>query len=306
MRALAWVLALLAGAACSRHLPPDPPTAALYRDLERLVTIEGTAGWGVDRLEVEGLLAPALDSACRVDPVRRRELLAWLDDEIAAAGGPVDEAWRRAGKDLGAVAHLLVLTRVRMVLAHADRHADADCPFWLEPDERFAGRQISDDRWHLSGGGGGKAIAILQGRAGDLSFGGAGRLLVGRSFGSRAGLYLGLEIGASASFPKDDEGERSQVVVGVDVVAPLVYRHTFVNSYLEVEAGPLGRATEEDPENIEPGFHAGIALGGRATRTRFFFPGAAFGLSVARTIPDAGPALVLVKIGLRAAFDLDL
>lgn len=296
---------LIGLAACAHARPPDPPTAALYRDLERLVSVAGTAGWGVDRLEVESLLAPALDSACRVDPVRRRELLDWIDLHIEKNGGPVEDAWRRSGKQLGRVKTLLTLTRIRMVLAEADLHADADCPFWLEPDEGFAGRQISDDRWTLSGGGGGKAMSVVQGDKVDLNFGGAGRLLLGRTFGSNA-LYSGVEIGASASFPKDETGMRVGLVLGVDVVVPLVYRHTFVNSYVELEAGWLGHGTEEDTSTIDQGFHAGAAFGGRATRTRFFFPGAAFGVSYERTFPEEGDPLHAIKVGLRVAFDVDL
>jgi hypothetical protein len=298
------LVALVVLAGCARALPPDRPTAALYRDLERLVTVAGTAGWGIDRLEVEGLLAAALDSVCRVDPVRRRALLDWIDAQIARNGGPVDAAWRQRGKRLGRVKTLLTLTRIRMVLAHADLQADADCPFWLEPDEGFAGRQISDDRWTLSGGGGGKGMGVAQGDRRDLNFGGAARLLLGRTFGSEA-LYAGVEVGASASFPKDDTGERTGLVLGVDLVTPLVYRHTFVNSYLELEAGWLGHATEEDA-TVDHGVHVGAAIGGRATRTRFFFPGAAFGVSYERSFPEDAEDLHVVKVGLRVAFDVDL
>lgn len=298
-------LALLALAGCASTLPPERPNAALYRDLERLVSVAGTAGWGIDRLEVEGLLAPALDSVCRVEPIRRRELLAWLDTQIARNGGPVEDAWRRSGKRLRRVKTLLTLTRIRLVLEHADVQADADCPFWIEPDEDFAGRQISDDRWTLSGGGGGKAMSVIQGDQLDLNFGGAGRLLVGRTFGSNA-LYTGGEIGASASFPKDETGMRVGLVLGIDVVIPLVYRRTFVNSYLELEAGWLGHGTEEDTSTIDQGFHTGVAFGGRATRTRFFFPGAAFGVSYERTFPKDGDPLHAIKVGLRVAFDVDL
>lgn len=301
-----WIVLVIALAGCARHVPPGASTAALYRDLERLVMVEDTAGWEIDRLEVEGLLASALGSVCRVHPVERRALLEWLDVEIARHGGPVEAAWQRAGKRMSRIQTLVRLTRIRKVLAHADQHADADCPFWIEPTDHFAGRQISDDRWTLSGGGGGKAIGVVQGDRADLEFGGAGRLLLGYTFGSRSGLYAGLEIGASASFPKDEAtGTRGQLVVAVDVVTPIVYRHTFINSYLEVEAGWLGHTTEEAPEQIDPGMHVGVAFGGRATRTRFFFPGAAFGINYDRTFAGDGADLHMVKIGLRVAFDVD-
>ncbi len=186
----------------------------------------------------------------------------------------------------------------------------------MEPQDPFRGRQISDGRFQLSFGGGGKAIAIDQGGEQDLSFGGAGRILIGRVLGRQAGVYAGLELGASASFPKDSTGDRVGLVFGFDVVAPVVYRHTLTNTYVEVEAGWLGHISEEDVDTIDHGLHVGVAFGGRATRTRFLFPGAVLGLSLERTFPvdrvdplgDVLPSepLTMIKLGFRAAFDLDL
>lgn len=295
------------GCARFRGLPtPKPPVmAALARDLERQVTVSAAAGWGVDRMEVEALLEPALDSVCRVARVDRRILLGWLDERIAAEGGPVAGAWRARGKDLDEVADLLVLTRMRMLLSRADELADQDCPFWLEPEDDFAGRQISHGRWQLTGGGGGKGIVVRRGDHTDFLFGGAARLLVGRVSESGKSLYVGAELGASASFPKDEEGDRSKLVFAADLVVPVVLRLTGVNSYLEVEAGWLGRATEEDFSDVDHGVHVGASIGGRALRTRFFFPGAAFGVSLARTFVD-GADPTMLKVGVRIAFDVNL
>ena len=302
------VAAAVALVGCARHLPPEPPTAALYRDLERLVTLTETAGWDVDRLELEGLLPESLASVCRVERVRREELLAWLDVEIARAGGPVEDAWRRHGKKRSRVARLLTLTRVRATLDRAMTAADADCPFWLEPEPDFAGWQISDGRWQISVGGGGKGIGVRQAGRSDINFGGAGRILVGRVLGMRPALYAGIELGASASFPKDEEGMRKSLVVGVDIVAPVVYRHSFTNTYVEAEVGWLGAAIELDLGGLRHGVHLGAAIGARAARARWLFPGAAFGASWERTFPreDQGAARTTIKVGLRVAFDLDL
>ena len=139
----------------------------------------------------------------------------------------------------------------------------------------------------------------------DLNFGGAGRFLLGRAFRDGHAVYAGVEIGASASFPKDPTGERSPLVIGVDVVTPVVYRRTLTNAYLELEGGWLGRANEQDWSAVDHGVHAGIAVGARALRTRFLFPGAAFGVSWERTFVDGDDA-TLVKVGARVVFDLDL
>lgn len=300
--ALAVLVGAAAGACSARLAPRDPTTNVLYRDLERQVTVTAATGWGIDRIEIEGMLESALDSVCRVDPLARRSLLAWLADAIARHGGPVDAAWRERGKDLDEVRDLLVLTRVKLLLERAEQAAH-ECPFWIEVETPFRGRQISDDRFQLSFGGGGKGIVVRQGDQVDLSAGGAGRVLVGRAFSDGHALFVGIEGGASASFPKNETGERTALVIGVDLVAPLVYRRTLTNAYFELEGGWLGRSTEDDWNAIDHGVHVGFAFGARALRTRFLFPGAALGVSYERTFGDDA---TLLKVGARVAFDLDL
>jgi hypothetical protein len=299
------VAAAAAAAACSRTPAPREPTErALFRDLERQVTIAVATGWGIDRIEVDKLMTAALDTVCRVDVLGRRGTRAWLDAELQRLGGPVDEAWRRNGKRLSKVSELLVLHRARLVLERADE-LSPDCPFWVEPETPFRGRQISENTWQLTFGGGGKASAIRQGDRQDLSFGGAGRLLFGRTFHGGDAIYVGLEVGASAEFPKDARGERTALELGVDVVAPIVYRRMLTNTYFELEAGWLGHSTEEDFGALDHGIHVGVAFGGRALRQRFLFPGAAFGISWERLFLP-GQDLTSIKVGARVAFDLDL
>lgn len=303
--AVACGLALPSAACHSLAAPRDPATAALFRDLERQVTVTAAAGWGIDRLEVEELLEPALDSVCRVDRLDRSALRTWIADQISVKGGSAEQAWRERGRDLDRVQDLLVLTRMKMLLARAEEVTDQDCPFWLESGPQFRGRQISHGQWQLSVGGGGKGIAVRQGDRTDLMAGGAGRLLLGRVLANGNALYLGAEIGGSASFPKDSSGERSTLVLSADLVVPVVARLTFVNSYLEFEAGWLGRSTEQNFTQVDHGVHVGVSLGARALRTRFFFPGAALGISLERLFVD-GEDLTMVKIGARFALDFDL
>jgi hypothetical protein len=298
------VLATTLLACAQRPAPTDPSQRALFRDLERQVTVSAATGWGSDKVEVEALTKPAIDSACRVDLLDRAELAAWIAAEIRRLGGPVEKAWRERDKDLGAVGDLVVLTRMQKLLARAEE-LSLDCPFWLEPEHPFRGRQITEHAWLLSFGGGGKGTVSIQGGDYDLKFGGAGRILFGRAFGGGHALFAGFEAGASAAFPKNDQGERTALELGVDVVFPLVYRRTLTNAYFEVEAGWLGRATERDWGDYDNGVHVGIAIGGRALRTRFLFPGAALGLSWERTFLDGDDATTL-KLGARVAFDLEL
>ncbi|MBA3395403.1 MAG: hypothetical protein H0T89_22335 [Deltaproteobacteria bacterium] len=297
------LLIVLAGCA-HRPAPADRSARALFRDLERQVTVAAATGWGVDRIEIEGILEGTLDSVCRVEPLARRELRAWIEGELRRRGAPVEAAWQARGKDLDKVSDLLVLTRVSKLLARAEE-ASPECPFWLEPEVPFRGRQISERRWQLSFGGGGKGIVVTRGDRTDISAGGAGRLLLGRTFANGDGLYVGAEFGGSAAFPKDAMGERTSIVIGADFVTPVVYRRTLTNAYLEVEAGWLGHSTEADWGDLDHGIHVGFAVGGRTLRTRFLFPGVALGVSWERTFLD-GDDITALKIGARVAFDLDL
>ena len=190
------------------------------------------------------------------------------------------------------------------MLARAEEVAN-ECPFWIDAQEPFRGRQISNSRWQVSFGGGGKGIVVQQGEHEDFHAGGAGRLLFGRTFASGNALYTGIEIGASAAFPRDENGERSTLVIGADFVAPLVYRRTLRNAYFEFEGGWLGHSTEADWSDFDHGVHVGFAFGARALRTRFVFPGAALGISYERTFLD-GDDVRTIKVGARVAFDLDL
>jgi hypothetical protein len=303
--ALALTIALACGACGRLRAPADPETEPLFRDLERQVTVAEAAGWGADRLEIAGMTEASLQSVCRVDPLARQSLIAWLDTRIAELGGPVEVAWRDRGKKLGKVEDLLLYTRIRTLLVEVDGLAPHDCPFWLEPKHPFRGRQISDGRWQLSFGGGGKGIVTRQGDVNDLRFGGAGRLLLGRVLAGGDAIYAGGEVGANAGFPRDEFGNRSKLVIGVDVVAPVVYRRTGTNAYWEIEAGWLGHANEKDWSNFDHGIHIGFAIGARALRQRFVFPGAAVGISYERLFLD-GDDLRSVKVGARVAFDLDL
>lgn len=304
--AAAVAAALSSGCAARRPLPERPVPSNLFRDLLRLVTLTETAGWRIDRLELENILPDVLQSVCRVEPDERTALRAWLDARIDAEGGDVRALWEERGKELDEVEDLLELTRVRMALDYATERLD-DCPFWVEVEPEFRGRQISDDRWQLSVGGGGKGIVLDDGDRQDLSFGGASRLLVGRGFGMHWLVMAGFEGGGAAQFPRDDEGDRGSLLLAFDFVAPVVVRYTRLNSYLEVEAGPLARLLESERDDPLWGWHVGVSVGARASRRGWFFPGAAFGVSYERTFEDGDrPPINLIKAGFRVAIDIEL
>jgi len=233
-------------------------------------------------------------------------LRQWLHSRVTALGGPVERAYRERGRDLDRVGDLLELTRIKILFEAAER-ASTECPFYLTPERNFAGRQISDDRWQLSVGGGGRGNVLTQGGDTDVSFGGAGRLLLGRAIGDRWSLYSGVEAGGSALFPKDESGNRESVVVLFELATPFVVRWRSVNSYIEGEAGYLATFQEKD-RDPEHGFRIGAAFGARALLTRRFFPGGAFQLSYDRVSPGSpgAPARHTVRVGFRVALDFNL
>lgn len=291
-------------ASSQRTLPVEPSQRALYRDLERAVTVlASTLGWAVDPLEIDKLLPSALDSTCRVDLLDRHGLARFLDAELRRVGGPVEQAYRARGNDKSAVEDLMVLTRMKKLLARAEQ-LSLDCPFWVEAEHPFGGRQITDKSWLLSVSGGGKAVALQQGDRQDVNFAGGGRVLIGRSFANDDALFVGGELTASAGFPKDMNGERSNLVLAADLVVPVVYRYMLTNAYFEVDAGWLGHATERDWTDLDNGVHVGFAFGARGLRTRFVFPGAALNLSWERTFIDNDADITTIKIGARVSLDL--
>ena len=302
----AWVTTwALVSVGCATPLPPDQTASVLYRDLRRLVSLRQSSGWGIDRLETEDLMPAALLSICETPASNRRRLADWLDARLQSLGGPVELAYIDRGRDLDAVSELLLESRVAELLQAGAQVADVDCPFWIEPRADFPGRQIQDDRWLVTAGGGGKLIVVSQEGRFDVNFGGAGRVLVGRGFGRRWAVFTGVEAGGSAQFPRGDAG-RDGLVLTIDGVVPVVTRYRLENSYLELEVGYLAHLTEQSSTSVQHGFRVGAAFGLQYTRQLVFLPGLAFGVAYERTLTGSKIPLHLMKLGFRGVFDVSL
>lgn len=291
-------LVLLSVMSCARNLPTEPSTAHAYQDFERLVALEQATGWENDSDKVDGLVPEALGTLCRTSAPYREQLGVWLASEKNRLGGEPKELFEQ-GRTFDSLKENLLIHRMQLLYDHSMKRMD-ECPFWIRPRDPFAGRQILDDHWVFSFGGGGKGIFVAQNGVTDINGGGAGRFLIGRAHGPSWMWMVGLEIGASASFARDTEGDRSTLVFGVDVVSPLVLRYRLVNSYFEVEAGYLAQRLEG--EELASGIHVGVGIGANSARKRWVLPGAALGLSYERTFGEI-PAHFL-KIGFRVAIDV--
>ena len=64
VRALGVIVVAFSWGGCARTVPRASAQAALYRDLQRMVSLSSAAGWEIDRVEVEELVPDALMSVC--------------------------------------------------------------------------------------------------------------------------------------------------------------------------------------------------------------------------------------------------
>lgn len=304
---LAPALALLC--ACAPTLPQEPVTRALVRDVERVVDVRQRVGWVVDETEIEAVLPDVLMSACRVEPATRAAGLAWLDGEVALRGGSPAEAWLRAGKNLDKIEDLLLLSRARLVLARADEWVRAGkCPFWMEPSPRFDGVQVVANRWILGAEAGGRFIVGQENGVSGFGAGGGGRVLGGYGFGERNSLFLAVEAGGGARFTKVPIGERATIPDFLAIVAvPVVGRRTFgLSGFVEAEVGFMAYLNNVEAR-VEPGFRAGVALGGTFVRLkRGLLPRFAFAVAMDHAPGWGSDHMTLTQLsaGLRAGFDL--
>jgi hypothetical protein len=314
---LCFFVAGVFAAGCGPTLPWQPTQRALVRDVERVVDVRGDVGWLVDESEIQAVLPDVMKSLCQTPPYDREAALVWLDRYIGELGGPdVAAAWRAHGRDLGKVEDLLLVSRTRMLLARANEWANQGrCPFWLEPNPRFAGVHTQDHRFILTIEGGGRAtqeIALGRVRFGG---GGSGRLLVGYGFAERWGLSAGIEMGGGARFTNLQLGEQSEFpqLVG-QAAAPVVLRRQFgLTTHAELELGPMAyfdrgsadAATRQVELHFDWGTRLGIAVGGTYLRLhRGFIPKFAVAFTIDYVPAVSGqPGLTQLGLGLRTGLD---
>lgn len=309
--------AVCATLGCAKKLPERPVERALVRDLERIVTVRQGVGWNVDDVEVDAAMSDAMKSVCRVPDVDRSSSLQWLDREIVAQGGPVEEAWRQKGKDLDKVEELLLLTRTRLILRMSDGWArGGKCPFWMEPDPGFRGVHFQGGRYILTLEAGGRFTEEFA--LGTIRYGGggSGRILGGYGFTDQLSLHLGIESGGGARFTNLQLGEQSEIPQLVALfAAPVVGRWTYgLGAHIETEVGPMAyidklqvdqKSGKTTGLHYDLGLRLGIGFGGSYLRLqRGPIPRFTFAITV-DYIPPAGdrPSFTQVGFGARTGAD---
>lgn len=304
MRKLLSIVALLATlfstsgiARAQPTVTPDPQGAeGLLVDLERIVSVEETVGWFVDRVALQSLHPTLMQSVCRASEGARVGALIRIEDDARAAGDP-PLLFARAGNSIDAATRrALHVHRQATALRNAMAAAPADCPFWAAPALGFKGRQTDRDRFTLSIETGGM-IQVRQ-TQGDWTYGGGGviRLLPGYGFGGRVTLLGGLEFGGGAMLKSG--GGPTEFVVNYFPALPVVLRiHDGMWHYdLETAAVTLVQA---DDHRTSYGVRAGAGIGVSALRTRSFLPWAGIAIAYEHDFEGVRPRADFFRAGLR-------
>lgn len=295
---------ILAGASACATWPADRTERALYVDLAKAVELSNDTGWVVDRVQLENNAEDALLSVCQVAPDKRARLAAWVDAELARAGGSAERIYRERGRDRAAASDALQLERVRALLRYADEHAATDCPFWLEPEPDFLGVQGDEGRLVVWAETVGYGSLVFERDDAAIGGGGGGRVLFGYGLGPQLTLALGGEIGGAGAFIENERNTRT-IETTFSAAVPVVLRMSKLSRVLDLELGPIVRINP-DRDLMPPGFRGALALGFTTMRSSSFMPYALLWLGYEYHPPLPGdPEDHSLHIGTRVGVDWD-
>ncbi len=288
-----------APAAAAGPTPRRDPAGAqgLLADVERVVASEEAGEWFDDASRYRSAYPVLLPSVCRATPAARSEALA-----LALA------AWRRQGDARAIfssngrimsprVARALTLERHYRALATAVAGAEADCPFWVVPEEGYPGRQTTRGRATINAETGG--LFQLRYGGGRFTYGGGGnlRVLPGYRVADNLTLLAGLELAGGALL--ETRRGASQVVLHYFPALPLVARVHDVAWHYDFELAPVALFQANDGD-LSYGARVGFGLGVSALRTRWFIPWAGAAVAYEHYFEGGGrPPTELVRGGLR-------
>lgn len=283
--------------------------ASLLFDVRKVVEVQVSTGWKIDRYEYEKMMPDTLLSVCRTTDETRGFALAEAGREITRLGGPLASALEKNGNKIGELKPLLFATRVERLLAEAVRRAPSECPLWVTPERQFRSVQAGVDRFFISleGGGAGMLQYAADHPPGTTGFtlggGGGGRLLLGRGFGHVWSVRIGPELSGTALVQRD--GNTTSLPLQFQGAIPLVVRYMDVSWHYNAEVAPLAMFTETDPK-LRYGFRFGVMIGISALQVRSFIPWAGVGGSI-EVFPEADGRTMLVNLkgGVRAGVDWD-
>jgi hypothetical protein len=309
--------AVIAEAADPSDAERNQAVDSLVFDVRKVVEIQQSSGWKIDRYEYEKMMPDTLLSVCRTTEETRSLALAVLRREITRLDGPLEEALKKNGNKIDDIKPLLFATRVEHTLSEAMRRAPTECPLWVTPKANFRSIQVAADRFTLTAEGVGSAMLQYSavhpaGTTGiTLGGGGGGRLLLGRGFGQDWSVRVGPEFGVVALVQR----ENNSTTLPLQFVAavPVVVRYTDISWHYNLEAAPLAMLTEQDLAEKRPakylryGARVCVMIGISTLQVRSFIPWAA-AWAAAEVFPettDNRSLLLNLKGGVRAGVDWD-
>jgi hypothetical protein len=300
------VLALAGSArAAEAPVPPSPAGSealddnvdGLLTDLRRIVDAEEAVGWFVDDAAFGEIRAAVMESVCRAPPDARAVALRRLTDAAQRYGDP-KRLYEREGRRLTpCVEDALDAHRLAEALRRAVARTDEDCPFWVEPDPHFAGRQTIRDRALLTLETGG--VGQLRYTDGDFAIGAGGalRLLGGYGFGRRLTVLAGVEFGGGAMLKPNSEP--TAFVVNYFPALPLLIRLHRLALHYDIEVAPVA-VFQADDGDLSYGVRGAFSIGISALRTRGIIPWAGAGVATEYYFESGGrPEALLIRGGLR-------
>ncbi|MEZ4293330.1 MAG: hypothetical protein R3B70_00010 [Polyangiaceae bacterium] len=297
------------GSPASSEADVDATVKSLLYDVRKIVEVQTSTGWKIDRYEYEKMMPDTLLSVCRTTDETRGFALAEAGREVTRLGGSLETALEKNGNRIDELNELLFATRVEKLLGEAIRRAPSECPLWVKPQRDFRSVQAGVDRFFLAAEGGGAGMLQYaedhpEGTTGvTLGGGGGGRLLLGRGFGSNWSVRFGPELSGVALVQRD--GETTSLPLQFQGALPIVVRYTDISWHYNGEVAPLAMFTENDPV-LRYGFRVGAMIGITALQVRSFIPWAGVGGQV-ELFPESDGRTLLVNLkgGLRAGVDWD-
>lgn len=289
---------------------------SLVFDVRKVVEIQQSSGWKIDRYEYEKMMPDTLLSVCRTTEETRSLALAELRREITRLDGPLEQALKKNDNKIDDLKPLLFATRVEHVLAEAMRRAPTECPLWVTPQANFRSVQVAANRFTLTAEGVGSAMLQYsavhpKGTTGiTLGGGGGGRLLLGRGIGHVWSVRVGPEFGVVALVQR----ENNSTALPLQFVGaiPLVVRYNDISWHYNFEVAPLAMLTEKDLAEkntarfLRYGARGCLMIGISALQVRSFIPwAAAWGAVEVFPETDERSMLLNLKGGVRAGVDWD-
>jgi hypothetical protein len=290
----------------STSMPMPPKTseeafpkevAPLVLDMMHLVKVAQSAGWKIDKYEIEKLMPDALQSVCRVHPSAREGALTSLEEQITLSGGPVELLYQKNPK-LNKLRKQLSLYRAQSLLEEASLRAKTDCPFYIQPQENFQSLQGTDHRFLFVVESEGSAQIEKKGEQLAYGGGGFGRLLFGKGF-DEAALYLGFEVAGSGFLVFG--APASEFQVRYSTALPVIMRWTKINWQYELETAPVFLFDDTD-FRVSYGLRAAAGIGVHSHRRQGVLPWGGLSLGIDHFFEGVRPTTELLHVGFRAGF----